>query len=432
MSEEDAFDAVIIGAGPAGATAAYVLAKGGANVLVIERGNYAGAKNMTGGRLYGHSLEKVIPDFADEAPIERIVTTEKVSFMEAQSGTTMDYRSAEPRTKNEKSYTVLRGPFDQWLAGKAEEVGAQIIYGIRVDKIVKDDNGKVVGIEADGDVIDAKCVIIAEGANSILTEQLGLATRPMDPSTMAVGAKELIEFPSGEVEKRFGLAKGEGVAWLFAGTPSNGLMGGGFLYTNKDSVSLGVVCGLAHIGDSNKSVPKMLEDFKNHPVVKPLIEGGKMVEYSGHMVPEAGINMCPKLYADGVMVIGDAAGFCINQGFTVRGLDLAIGSGDYAAQAVLEALKRNDFSANALRVYQTRLEQSFVMQDLQLYKDLPAFFENDRLFNAYPKLMNGIMRDVFVIGEKPSEPLRKKLFKRLKEVGFINMLKDAYNGGKAI
>lgn len=432
MSEEDAFDCVVVGAGPAGATAAYVMAKAGANVLVVERGNYAGAKNMTGGRLYAHSLEKIIPGFADEAPVERRVTTEKVSFLTDEAGVTLDYRTHEPKSKVEESYTVLRGTFDQWLAGKAEEVGAQIIYGVRVDEVIRDENGKVCGIEADGDRIDAKCVIIAEGVNTILTERLGMATRPCDPTAVAVGAKELIRLPEDVLKSRFQLEGDEGTAWLFAGTPSNGLMGGGFIYTNKDTVSVGVVAGLAHVGESSKTVPEMLEDFKNHPTVKPLLEGGELVEYSGHVVPEAGINMCPKLYADGVMVVGDSAGFCINQGFTVRGIDLAICSGEKAGEAVLEALEKGDFSANTLKSYETRLKASFVMHDLELYRDLPSFFENDRLFNAYPKMMAGMMHDMFVLGSKPAEPLRKKIAARVKEVGFMNVLKDAYKGGKAI
>ncbi len=432
MSEEDAFDAVVVGAGPAGATAAYCLAKAGANVLVIERGNYAGAKNMTGGRLYAHSLEKIIPGFAEEAPIERRVTAEKVSFLTDDAGVTIDYRNGEKPMKVEESYTVLRGPFDQWLIGKAEEVGAQVIYGVRVDKVLRNEQGKVCGIEADGDQIDAKCVIIAEGVNTILTEQLGMATRPCDPTAVAVGAKELIQLSETEVAKRFGLQGNEGAAWLFAGSPSNGLMGGGFIYTNKDTVSVGVVAGLAHIGGSSKSVPEMLEDFKNHPVVKPLIEGGEMIEYSGHVVPEAGLNMCPKLYAPGVLIVGDAAGFCINQGFTVRGLDLAIASGEKAAEAVLDALKANDFGESTLRSYETRLKNSFVMHDLTLYKDLPAFFENPRLFNDYPKLMTGMMKDMFVLGSKSSVPLRQKIMARVKQVGIWNMLKDVYHGGKAI
>ncbi len=164
---EDAFDAIIVGGGLAGCVAAYVLASQGADVLVIERGNYAGAKNMTGGRLYAHSLEKIMPDFAKRAPLERKVTKEKVSFLTDDTAVTLDYHNGRGQEPVEESYTLLRGTFDQWLAEQAEEAGAQFITGIRVEKILKED-GKVIGVEADGDSLLAKTVILAEGVNPLL------------------------------------------------------------------------------------------------------------------------------------------------------------------------------------------------------------------------------------------------------------------------
>lgn len=429
MSEES-FDAIIVGAGLAGCVAAYVLAKEGADVLVIERGNYAGSKNMTGGRLYAHSLEKIIPGFAKEAPIERKVTKEKVTFLTDDTGVTLDYHNGRAQTATEESYTLLRGDFDQWLMGKAEEVGAQFITGIRVEEILTQD-GKVIGVKADGDELTAKSVILAEGVNPVLGEQLGMVKR-VKADAMAVGAKELIELPQKVIQDRFNLTDEEGCAWLFAGSPANGLMGGGFIYTNKNSVSLGIVCGLHDIGSSSKTVPQMLEDFKNHSMIKPLIEGGKLIEYSGHVVPEAGIHMVPKLVDDGVLITGDAAGFCLNIGYTVRGMDLAVASGEAAAKAVLTARERNDFSAEGLSSYQTLLEDSFIMKDLKLYKDLPAFMENPRIFNQYPKMVADIMQNMFTVDGTPSQPIRKTLMKHCKEVGYMNLLKDGIKGVTSI
>ncbi len=430
MSEE-AFDAIIVGAGLAGCTAALVLAQAGADVLVIERGNYAGSKNMTGGRLYAHSLEKVIPGFARNAPIERLVTKEKISFMTDDTGVTMDYHTVRPDAPVKESYTVLRGKFDQWLAEQAENAGAQFITGIRVDNLLMRD-GKVVGVEADGDELEAKVVILADGVTSILGEKLGMVKPRVSAHATAVCVKELIELPKGQLQDRFNITDEEGVAWLFAGNPSNGLMGGGFLYTNESSISLGLVCGLGHIEDSNKTVPQMMEDFKNHPVIKPLIAGGKMTEYSAHVVPEAGLNMLPELIRDGVMLTGDAAGLCMNLGFNVRGMDLAIAAGEAAAKAVLKAKESNDFSAAGLASYQTLLDESFVMQDMKLYKNAPAFMENPRIFNTYPKMVANIMADMFTVDGTPSEPLRKKIMKRCKEVGYMNLIKDGIKGVQAI
>ncbi|MEC4724412.1 FAD-dependent oxidoreductase [Shewanella sp. D64] len=428
---EDVFDAIIVGAGLAGCVAAYVLAKEGADVLVIERGNFAGSKNMTGGRLYAHSLEKIMPGFAKEAPIERRVTKEKVTFLTDDTGVTLDYHNGRAQTSVQESYTVLRGDFDQWLMAKAEEVGAQFISGIRVDELITKD-GKVIGVRADGDELLAKAVILAEGVNPVLGEKLGMIKPKVSAGVMAVGVKELIELPKEVIQDRFNLCDDEGAAWLFAGSPANGLMGGGFIYTNKTSVSLGIVCGLHDIGSSNKTVPQMLEDFKNHSMIKPLIEGGKLLEYSGHVVPEAGLNMVPKLVDDGVLITGDAAGFCLNIGYTVRGMDLAIASGEAAAKAVLAARETNDFSAAGLSSYQTLLEESFLMKDLKLYKNLPAFMETPRIFNQYPKMVADIMESLFTVDGRESQPLRKTIMKHCKEVGYMNLLKDGIKGVTSI
>ena len=428
---EDVFDAIIVGAGLAGCVAAYVLAKEGADVLVIERGNFAGSKNMTGGRLYAHSLEKIMPGFAKEAPIERRVTKEKVTFLTDDTGVTLDYHNGRAQTSVQESYTVLRGDFDQWLMAKAEEVGAQFISGIRVDELITKD-GKVIGVRADGDELLAKAVILAEGVNPVLGEKLGMIKPKVSAGVMAVGVKELIELPKEVIQDRFNLSDDEGAAWLFAGSPANGLMGGGFIYTNKTSVSLGIVCGLHDIGSSNKTVPQMLEDFKNHSMIKPLIEGGKLLEYSGHVVPEAGLNMVPKLVDDGVLITGDAAGFCLNIGYTVRGMDLAIASGEAAAKAVLAARETNDFSAAGLSSYQTLLEESFLMKDLKLYKNLPAFMETPRIFNQYPKMVADIMESLFTVDGRESQPLRKTIMKHCKEVGYMNLLKDGIKGVTSI
>ncbi|WP_366545781.1 FAD-dependent oxidoreductase FixC, partial [Salmonella enterica] len=299
---EDIFDAIIVGAGLAGSVAALVLAREGAQVLVIERGNSAGAKNVTGGRLYAHSLERIIPGFADQAPIERMITHEKLAFMTDKGAMTIDYCNGEDASASQVSYSVLRSKFDAWLMEQAEEAGAQLITGIRVDNVVQRD-GKVVGVEADGDILEAKVVILADGVNSLLAEKLGMAKR-VEASHVAVGVKELIELPKSVIEDRFQLQGNEGAACLFAGAPTDGLMGGGFLYTNETTLSLGLVCGLHHLKDAKKSVPQMLEDFKQHPAVAPLIAGGKLVEYAAHVVPEAGMNMQPELVGDGVLIAG--------------------------------------------------------------------------------------------------------------------------------
>lgn len=426
----DRFDVIVVGAGLAGATAGYVLAQAGLEVVVIERGNYAGSKNMTGGRLYGHSLEKIIPNFAAEAPVERKVTKEKVSFLTGDGAVTLDFYAGALGDPQNASYTVLRGVFDQWLAGKAEEAGAVLAAGVRVDELLVQD-GKVVGVKAGEDVLEADVVILADGVNSLLAQQVGLR-QELHPHQVAVGVKEVIELPEQVIADRFNLSGDEGLSWLFAGACTGGIMGGGFLYTNKSSLSLGLVCTLSDMGRAQKTLPEMLEDFKQHPVIRPLIKGGKLIEYSGHLVPEAGINMMPKLFSDGVVVVGDAAGFVINTGYMVRGMDLAVASAEAAAKAVIQAKEKGDFSAQSLSVYQQLLEQSFVLQDLRLYKKAPEFMNNPRIFNDYPAMAVSLMTDLFKVDGSPNRSLLAKVNQSIKRVGLATLLKDGLKGVRAI
>lgn len=425
---EDRFDVIVVGAGPAGSTAAYLLAGAGKEVLLIERGDEPGSKNMTGGRLYGHSLEKIIPGFAQEAPVERKVVKETISFLTPDTSVSVDLQSQLMLGAEKESYAVLRAEFDRWLAEKAEEAGASLVPGIRVDDLYWD-NGRIAGVIAGEDTMEADVVILADGVNSLLAQKAGLKSE-LKPHQVAVGAKEIIELPAEVIEDRFNLNKGEGASRLFVGDCTKGKIGGGFLYTNKNSISLGLVFTLSDLPGTEKTVPEMVEEFKNHPAVRPLIKGGKTVEYSGHLVTEAGYSMIPKLYADGVVVVGDAAGFVINIGYMVRGMDLAIASGEAAAKAIISA--NGDYSANSLSQYRQLLDQSFVMRDLKQYSKFPAFMENHRIFNDYPKLAEELMTDLFSIDGDPVPSMIKRILRPVKKVGLLKVAGDAWKGVKAL
>lgn len=429
---EERFDAIVVGGGLAGASCALTLAREGLEVVVIERGNYSGSKNMTGGRLYSHNLERLIPDFADKAPVERKVSRERISMMTEKSAFTVDYISDKLSLKGKDSYTVLRGVFDRWLMEQAEEAGAMVINGIRVDDFVYRD-GKIAGVMAGEEEMLANVVVIADGANSLLAEKSGLRKEKITPHQIAVGAKEVIELGEKTIEERFGVKSGEGVSWLFAGSPSDGRIGGGLLYTNKDTVSLGIVVTLSEFEHTDKSVNEMMEAFKSHPAVAPLIEGGKLVEYSGHMVPESGLSMVPSLYGDNVLVAGDAAGLVINVGYTVRGMDLAIESGVCAAQAIIYAKTKEDYSSSSLSKYKQLLDESFVIKDMKQVEKFPYFLEQTpRIFKDYPEMLDDMLADVFVVDGKEPVSMFKKIMKHVKKVGLINIAKDALKGMRSL
>lgn len=393
---EDKFDVIIVGGGVAGLAASIVLAENDLEVLLVERGDYCGAKNVTGGRLYGHSLEKIIPNFADEAPIERKVVKEKISMMSEKSSLDIGYSSKElGKDKDSSSYVVLHSKFDQYLAEKAEEAGVAIITGVLVERLLLED-GKVVGIDATGEEMYADAVIIADGVNSLLSQQIGIK-KELEPNQVAVGAKEVIELSEEIINERFNLESGEGMSWLSCGDPTMGGFGGGFIYTNKDSVSIGVVATLSDIGYSNTKLTDLLERFKEHDSVAPFIKGGKTIEYSAHLVPEEGIHMVPQIYGDGFLVVGDAAGFCINLGYTVRGMDFAIESGRLAALAILRAKEKEDFSKESLSVYQDLVNDSFIMKDLMTFKAFPTILSRREIFNDLPEIINDVAGRAFTV-----------------------------------
>ncbi len=421
MSEER-FDVIVVGGGLAGSAAAYTLAKAGAEVAVIERGPSCGSKNMTGGRLYGHSLKKLIPDFAERAPLERRVTKEKISLMSADASTTVEFDCGSLGGEDAASYTVIRGKLDAWLAKEAEDAGATYVCGIRVDDLIVR-NGRVRGIVAGEDRLEADVVILADGVNSLLAQKIGLA-KPTDPSKVAVGLKEVIKLSEQQLKDRFGASGGEGTAWLFAGDPTLGSIGGGFLYTNRDSISLGIVATVSDVEYSETSVVEMLDRFKENRLIAPLIEGGELLEYSAHLVPEGGYDALSTLYGDGVLVAGDAAGMVMNLGYMVRGMDLAIEAGRQAANTVLYARRKGDYSRQTLSAYRTALENSFVLQDMKQYRNAPKFMENRRVFTRFPLLFEEIMRAVFTVDGEKSEGIVKKVLPAVSEAGVAALARD--------
>ena len=395
MSSEEKFDAIVVGGGLAGSAAALTMARAGLDVMLVERGKFCGSKNSSGGRLYGHSLEKLIPNFADEAPIERKITQERLSLMTESGALSFQYSSDKLENLKYPSYSVLRSKFDKWLADKAEEAGAMVAPGQLVDEIIVED-GKVIGINCGGEEVDADVVILADGVNSLLAQLLGMK-QELDAKDVAVGVKEVIELGEDVINDRFGLSGSAGAAWMIAGDPTSGNLGGGFIYTNKSTLSLGIVTTINDIGRVDVSIPDMVERMKAHPTIAPFIKDGKLVEYSAHLVTEGGLKMMPELVRDGIIVAGDAAAMVVNLGYTVRGMDLAIESGRLAGEAVISARNRGDFSKESLSVYTKMLDDSFIMKLMKQYQNLPGLLEDHMIFNDIPKMADDFASMVYKV-----------------------------------
>jgi electron transfer flavoprotein-quinone oxidoreductase len=429
---EEKFTAIIVGAGPAGSTAACLLAQQGMDVLLIERGETPGSKNMFGGRMYSYALNQVIPGFWEEAPIQRPVVKETVSFMSGDRSVSMICQDQSWLQAPVHSFTLLRAEFDAWLANKAEEAGAMLACGIRVDDVLIE-NGRVTGVRAGEDEIYADVVITADGANSLLTERAGLR-KALLPGQMATGVKQLIELPADTISQRFQLEDKQGAACLFVGSCSLGMQGGGFLYTNLNSISLGLVINVADLQRNQYKINELLEGFKSTPQIAPLIAGGQVVEYSAHLVPEAGLNMRPELFGDGILVAGDAAGFVINLGYQVRGMDLAIASGIAAAQTVIKAQEHNDFSKQGLSKYHDYLRQNGVWDTMEAYRQTPEFLDTRRLYEAYPQFVTDLAADVFTVEGRAPEHLGGKMMRGIKSspISWSQLAGDAWKGGRSL
>jgi len=420
-------ECIVVGGGLAGLSAAYGLAGAGAEVMVLERGDYSGAKNVTGGRLYVSPIRGFYPELWEEAPFERPVARELITMMGDGAHTTFELASDRLVADPPQSYTVVRARLDQWLAEKVGEKGGMVVPGMKVDELLRKE-GRIVGIRAGADEIGADVVVVAEGVLRLLAEPAGLAARPVDRDH-ALGYKEVIELPAGVIEDRWNLNPGEGAAQLFLGSVTQGMLGGGFLYTNKESISLGVVVGMQAMKADGREIKshELLDRWKELPQIKPLVADGTVAEYSAHAIPEGGIAKVPRLYGDGYVLAGDAAGLSLNALVTVRGMDFAIASGYYAAQAILRARQAGDFSAAGLAPYEAALRDSFVLKDLETARIYPQFMELPRLFTHYPTAVSRLCEDVFTIGPGPTPSLMKKAWKGIRR-DFLNVgtLRDVW------
>ncbi len=429
MAATEKFDAIVVGAGPSGNTAAYTLAKAGLKVLQIERGEYPGSKNVQGAILYADALEKVIPDFRDDAPLERHIIEQRVWVLDDASFVGTHYRSEDYNKPPYNRYTIIRAQFDKWFSAKVREAGALLVCETTVEELLMDGK-RCVGVRCDrkGGEVYADVVILADGVNSTLARKAGFHGE-IKSENVALAVKEILFLPEEVIQSRFNVKEEEGVVIEMMGTVTEGMVGTGFLYTNKDSLTIGVGCMLGDFkANPKRTTPyALLEKLKRHPSIAPLIEGGEMKEYCAHLIPEGGFHAVPQVYGDGWMIVGDSGGFV--NAVHREGSNLAMTTGRLAAETVIAAKAAGAaLDARTLKAYKQRLDESFVMKDLHKYRDMPQVLHaSPQFFTTYPLLVNRAAKTMITVDGIDKKAKQREIFGSFKAARrFRGLVGDAF------
>jgi electron transfer flavoprotein-quinone oxidoreductase len=383
------FEAVVVGAGPAGSAAAYELARNGVQVLQLERGSRAGSKNATGGILYGqtntpYNLDYLFPDLS-EVPLERSIDSYEMHNMHGEKVHTIDLSGLHEH-KTKFAYSVLRGTFDAWFAERvhkaAEENGGGLLTDIEVTEPLVED-GRIVGVRTNElEEIKADVVIAADGATSVLARKAGLRSWGKAQDWFQ-GVKVVAKVDADVLEERFGATQGGGgSAHLYAGDIFGGARGGGFLYTNKETLSIGSVFHLDSLAATGVEPHKLMDRLIQHPfLARDIASSYEELEYSAKLIPDGKKMAIRDPVKDRLLVIGDASGQMKAAGPIIKGMNLGITAGVTAAQSYLEA-KREGAPTHAGKVFLKYLHQSRVHKEL---------------FSARERMLRGVLGSNFML-----------------------------------
>ena len=430
MAEEEKFDAVVVGAGPAGSAAAVTMAKAGLQVALLERGAKPGTKNVMGGILYNHYLEEIVGEAWKQAPLERPIIEERRWLMTADAAIGIDYKNLRNRDKPH-SYSVLRAKFDAWFAEQAEKAGAFVVPETVVDRLIVK-NGRVVGVSTGrGDDLYADVTIVCEGIGlgTGLLENTVIDGRPLRrklrPDEVAMAVKEIMSLDSKTIEDRFNCEPGEGCTIECFGDSTMGMSGFMFIYTNKDTLSVGGGALLSEFNKTLRAPNDLMEHFKQHPAVKPLLRGAQTVEFLAHLIPEGGYRGIPKVHGPGYLVCGDAA--MLSNPVHREGSNLAMESGRLAGETVVHCKEAGDFSERRLAEYRGRLDHSWVMADMKKYDQaVPLLEHNPQLLTSDLQLIDRSLDEFFRVDGTSKWEKQRRIFRMLRKHGLFKLGLDGF------
>jgi electron-transferring-flavoprotein dehydrogenase len=413
-------DVLFVGAGPAtlaGAIRLGQLAKAGGRELeiyVIEKGGEVGSHGISGAVMDPRALDELLPDWRAQAPVESPVTSDEMWYL-TQSAK-IKAPIVPPPLRNRGKYVASLQKIAKWLGEKAEEAGAQVIPGFPGQELLWDDDDRVVGVRTGDKGLDhagnrksnyepgadilAKVVVLGEGPRGTLAKQaiprLGLDDG-RQPQVYAAGVKELWQLP----DDRF--AAGAVVHTLGFPLPPE-TFGGGFIYGMADNVlDIGHVTGLDY-RDPTTDSHNELQRMKTHPAIAELLAGGNLIRYGAKAIPEGGLFAMPRPYGDGLLLIGDTAGFL--NGMRLKGIHLAMKSGMMAAETLWEALQAQRYDAATLSTFERRFKESWAYSEMRSSRNFHQGFKRGRvagLINAGLSTISG-GRGFGIVDRLPSEP----------------------------
>jgi electron transfer flavoprotein-quinone oxidoreductase len=346
----------------------------------------------------------------------------------------VDYRTQAWGRPPYNGATAYRPDWDAWLAGRAEADGAQLVCSTTVTGLLRDGE-RVVGVRTDrpdGD-LTAWVVIACDGVNSFLAKEAGLY-RTIDPGDYTVGVKETIAFPKEVIDERFGVRGRDGVDIELLGCTDD-VPGGAFIYTNLDTVAIGVVLNVPALAAQQRRAEHIIADLKAHPAVAPLVEGGELKEYSAHLIPEGGWDMMPRLGGPGLLVAGDAAALCLAAGLWLEGVNFAMASGMIAGRVVDDAMTAGTVVGGDLADrYRAELARTFVLKDHRKLRRAPHLVLSERVQQRYPALATNVVERMFRIDNPDPKPGLRRILREERQragVRVRELLRDAYSGWRS-